>query len=111
MKTFLFSIDLEEFYAVGSQKNFRRTPLPDLAEKYLDLLRRHKMRATFFIVGEIAAQFPATVAAIAGEGHELACQRKRTNRLNSSTPASLAMNRGRNFNGFPRSHWVRTPDF
>jgi polysaccharide deacetylase family protein (PEP-CTERM system associated) len=71
MKTFLFSVDLEEFYA--ERADFRRTPLPELTERYLEFLRRHRMHATFFVVGEIAEKFPATIRAIAAEGHELAC--------------------------------------
>ncbi|HYR58228.1 MAG TPA: polysaccharide deacetylase family protein, partial [Chthoniobacteraceae bacterium] len=39
----------------------------------LEFLRRHRMRATFFVVGEIAERFPGTIRAIAAEGHELAC--------------------------------------
>lgn len=71
MKLFLFSIDLEEFYA--ERTDFRRTPLPELTERYLEFLRRHKMKSTFFVVGEIAAQHPSLIRAIAAEGHELAC--------------------------------------
>jgi polysaccharide deacetylase family protein (PEP-CTERM system associated) len=71
VKIFLFSIDLEEFYA--EQPEFGRTPLPDLVERYLELLRRRQMKATFFVVGEIAEKFPAVIRAIAAEGHELAC--------------------------------------
>jgi len=71
VKTFLFSIDLEEFYAERAE--FRRTPLPELVERYLALLRRRKMTATFFVVGEIAKRFPSVIRSIAAEGHELAC--------------------------------------
>ncbi|MBU0679595.1 MAG: polysaccharide deacetylase family protein [Verrucomicrobia bacterium] len=70
-KIFLFSIDLEEFYAVRS--NFRRTPLPHLTESYLEFLKRHNAKTTFFIVGELAEQFKSTIRDIAAEGHELAC--------------------------------------
>jgi polysaccharide deacetylase family protein (PEP-CTERM system associated) len=71
VKTFLFSIDLEEFYAERAE--FRRTPLPELVERYLELLRHRGMKATFFVVGEIAKKFPAALRAISEEGHELAC--------------------------------------
>ena len=73
MSEFLFSIDLEEFYAADATRDFRRTPLPQLAELYLDFLRRQKMKATFFVVGEVAEKFASTVRAIAAEGHELGC--------------------------------------
>jgi polysaccharide deacetylase family protein (PEP-CTERM system associated) len=71
VKTFLFSIDLEEFYAERAE--FFRTPLPELVERYLTLLRQRQMKATFFVVGEIAQKFPTALRDIAAEGHELAC--------------------------------------
>ena len=86
---FLFSIDLEEFYAAERQETFRRTPLPELAERLLEFLRRARMRCTFFVVGEIAARFPAAVRAIAAEGHELACHTHTHRPLGEHTPASL----------------------
>ena len=39
----------------------------------LALLERHRVRATFFVLGEVAARHPALVCAIADAGHELAC--------------------------------------
>src|SRR5262249_11964437 len=38
----------------------------------LELLDRHRLRATFFLLGENAARFPHYVAAIALRGHEIA---------------------------------------
>lgn len=87
MKTFLFSIDLEEFYAVRA--DFRRTPLPELVESYLTLLRARQMRATFFVVGEIARKFPEVIRAIAAEGHELGCHTYDHLPLNEQTATSL----------------------
>lgn len=89
MKTFLFSVDFEEFYAAERQETFRRTPLPELAERLLEFLRRAGMRCTFFVVGEIAERFPEAVRAIAEEGHELACHTHTHRPLNEHTPASL----------------------
>ena len=87
MKTFLFSIDLEEFYAERAE--FRRTPLPELAERYLTLLRRRQMKATFFIVGEIAQKFPGVIRDLAAEGHELACHTFDHIPLNERNPDTL----------------------
>jgi polysaccharide deacetylase family protein (PEP-CTERM system associated) len=39
----------------------------------LDLLRRHEVKATFFILGEVARRFPQIVRQIDREGHELGC--------------------------------------
>jgi len=38
----------------------------------LDLLERHDVRATFFVVGQVAEQYPDRVEAIVRAGHELA---------------------------------------
>ena len=96
MKSFLFSIDFEEFYAAERQETFRRTPLPVLAEGYLDFLRRAGMRCTFFVVGEIAERYPEAVRAIAAEGHELGCHTHTHRPLNEHTPASLREDLQRN---------------
>ncbi|HWL53952.1 MAG TPA: polysaccharide deacetylase family protein [Chthoniobacteraceae bacterium] len=88
-RTFLFSVDLEEFSAVGGNRSFRRTPLPELAERYLAFLRRHRARATFFVVGETARAFPGTIRDIAAEGHELACHTDAHRTLDRYTPATF----------------------
>ena len=48
---------------------------PDPADtpQILDLLDRHRARATFFLIGERAAKFPALVAEIVRRGHEVGC--------------------------------------
>lgn len=89
MKTFLFSVDLEEFYAAANQESFFRTPLPELTERLLAFLRRAEMRCTFFVVGEIAERFPGALRAIAAEGHELGCHTHTHRPLDEHTPNSL----------------------
>ncbi len=96
MAVFLFSVDLEEFQAANPARVFRLTPLPELAEIYLAFLRRHKMKATFFVVGEVAKKFPETVRAIAAEGHEIGCHTHRHLPLDEYTPASLRDDLSRN---------------
>jgi len=39
----------------------------------LDLLKRHHVKATFFVLGEVARRFPEAVRQIGREGHELGC--------------------------------------
>lgn len=96
MKTFLFSVDFEEFYAAERQETYRRTPLPELAERLLEFLRSAGMRCTFFVVGEVAERFPETVRAIAAEGHELGCHTHTHLPLDEHTPASLREDLRRN---------------
>jgi len=39
----------------------------------LDLLKKHQVKATFFVLGEVARRFPEVVRQIDREGHELGC--------------------------------------
>ncbi|MEI6562349.1 MAG: polysaccharide deacetylase family protein [Verrucomicrobiota bacterium] len=96
MSPFLFSVDLEEFTPAQPGADFRRTALPKLTEGYLELLRRHQARATFFVVGEVAEQFPSLVREIAAEGHELACHTHTHRPLNRHTPESFRDDLARN---------------
>lgn len=47
-------------------------PHATLTPKLLDLLAARKMKATFFVVGQCAAEYPEIVARAAREGHEIA---------------------------------------
>ncbi|NCO93633.1 MAG: hypothetical protein COZ06_09940 [Armatimonadetes bacterium CG_4_10_14_3_um_filter_66_18] len=47
-------------------------PRPFFTEKILEILRQHRARATFFLVGKMAAAYPDLVRAIQKDGHELA---------------------------------------
>src|SRR5436305_5700573 len=47
-------------------------PSSKLTPKLLDLLAAHHIKATFFLIGENAAQYPEFYAREAKEGHEVA---------------------------------------
>jgi len=75
------TVDLEEYYhgaefeaALGFGGRER---LPSRAEtstrRVLELLGRHGVRATFFVVGTLAERHPRLLRRIAAEGHEIAC--------------------------------------
>src|SRR5688572_5831219 len=49
-----------------------RTVVREGTGKILEALRRHRARATFFVVGEVARHHPDLVRRIVDEGHELA---------------------------------------
>jgi len=55
----------------------------------LDLLRERGIKATFFVVGEIAQHHPRLIAAIVAEGHELACHGMSHRPLWQMTPDEL----------------------
>jgi peptidoglycan-N-acetylglucosamine deacetylase len=46
-------------------------PHPERTPRVLDLLRRHRIRATFFVVGERALAHPEIIERMVGEGHQL----------------------------------------
>jgi len=46
-------------------------PHPELTPRVLDTLRRHGIKATFFLRGDMAAASPAIVERISAEGHSI----------------------------------------
>jgi polysaccharide deacetylase family protein (PEP-CTERM system associated) len=81
MITNALTVDVEEYYhaaifrrgtkALGSGRFESRVEAS--LQQLLSLLGNHYTRATFFVLGEIAADHPAMVRQIAAEGHEIAC--------------------------------------
>lgn len=72
-RRWFFSVDVEDprdSFADGDRFPER---VPALTQAYLDLLRRHGGRGTFFFVGTVARRHPDLVRAIAAEGHEIGC--------------------------------------
>lgn len=68
------SFDLEHWYSATLLRSEVEDPtdrIKDSVGIVLDLLRRHDVRATFFTVGEVAAEFPGLVEEIQNEGHEI----------------------------------------
>lgn len=73
-------ITLQKWYpgsfVIGGPRNVRKVALtfddvpdPRYTAKVLDILARHKVRATFFVVGSRAAKYPAIVRRMQREGH------------------------------------------
>lgn len=72
------SIDLEDWY----YPEFVRDKVPldarvarigPVTDKILNLLDHYRIRATFFVLGEVAAKDPALIKRIHSSGHEIAC--------------------------------------
>lgn len=63
------------FYVESAEKRLALTiddgPHPEVTPPLLDVLRRHGVRATFFLLGENARRYPELVERIREEGHEL----------------------------------------
>lgn len=51
--------------------SFDDGPNPTFTPQVLDILERHQAKATFFLIGERASQYPKLVARIKADGHEV----------------------------------------
>lgn len=75
------SIDLEDWFHIIGEPGLEATAAWDAhpsiveaeTEIMLETLRDHGVTATFFVLGWIAAKYPALIARIAAQGHEIAC--------------------------------------
>jgi len=79
--TNVLTVDVEDYFH-PSEVQRRASPgswheLPPrveaATERVLDLLDRHGVKATFFVLGWVAERQPALVSAIASAGHEIGC--------------------------------------
>ncbi|MFN3387934.1 MAG: polysaccharide deacetylase family protein [Allosphingosinicella sp.] len=94
--SYLFGVDLED---VRPQAPGGAAYAPRVAHnvaRYLDFLRRHDARGTFFVVGEVARAEPDLIRRIAGEGHEIACHSDRHVPLDRQDPAAFRDDVSRN---------------
>lgn len=90
----ILSVNLEDWFQVGvfhkliSREQWYRfdTRLERNAAATLDLLDKANTKATFFVLGWVAEQFPQLVAEIARHGHEIACCDFAHRQLNELTP-------------------------
>lgn len=70
------TIDVEDYYSILARDRLGfETPPTDAVvrctEQILELLGRHGVTATFFVLGEVAEVFPQLVRRIAAAGHEI----------------------------------------
>lgn len=73
-----FSFDIEDWHhsevnLVGEEARARETIVREGTERILDLLARHRLRCTFFVLGAVVREHPDLVRRMVAEGHELAC--------------------------------------
>lgn len=77
----IISVDVEEYFHPTELATCVRpdewTTLPSLVEpetrRVLDILDRHHVTGTFFILGWVAQRYPGLVREIASRGHEMGC--------------------------------------
>jgi polysaccharide deacetylase family protein (PEP-CTERM system associated) len=79
--TNIFTVNLEEWCCVPELRNAidprtwpRQVPrVQAFTGKLLDMLDRHRVRATFFVSGFVASRYPDLVTEVGRRGHEVAC--------------------------------------
>ena len=89
-----FTIDVEEYFQVSAfdssvpRCQWHRLPsrLGQSIDVLLELLERHEMAATFFVLGWIAEHHPEIVRRIAEAGHEIASHGWSHRRVSTLTP-------------------------
>ena len=84
----ILTFDIEEWYIEkvyhgGRTKQYLQ--YYNYFDRILDLLDRHDVKATFFCVGGMAADFPNVVKQIAERGHEVGCHSNTHQWLNKMT--------------------------
>ncbi len=92
-----FSVDVEDYYHVSAfEKVVSRADWEGYAsrvagntERLLELLDRHGVRATFFVLGWVAERHPRLVRAIHRRGHEIGCHGYWHRLVYSQSPAEF----------------------
>lgn len=89
-----FTVDVEDYFQVAAfekviqqtQWNMYPSRVERNTNKILEILDAHGVKATFFIVGWIAEQYPFMVKEIANSGHQIACHSYRHKKIYLQTP-------------------------
>jgi polysaccharide deacetylase family protein (PEP-CTERM system associated) len=94
---FVLTVDVEEWFHVcgvpglEGPEQWRRLPsrVDADVDRLLELLERHRARATFFVLGWLAETRPGLVGRIASAGHEIGCHSHLHQPVNGLEPASF----------------------
>jgi len=93
----VLSVDVEEYYHAtvfqegtrGQARGAFGSRVEESMDRVLGLLADADVRATCFVLGEVAAAHPALVRKIVGEGHEVACHGQRHELVSRQSPAQF----------------------
>ncbi|MBU1567577.1 MAG: polysaccharide deacetylase family protein [Proteobacteria bacterium] len=96
MSSILLSVDLEDVRDWVKDGVRYREGVPENTRSYLDQFKRWGVRATFFVVGEVARRYPRLIGEIVGAGHELACHGDVHLQLDKLTPKEFRADMRRN---------------
>ncbi len=85
----ILTFDTEEWFIEKRNhggREFRYKEFDVYLKKVLDLLDEKSLKATFFCLGKVAAEFPYVVRDIADRGHEIGCHSNEHLWLNTMSP-------------------------
>jgi polysaccharide deacetylase family protein (PEP-CTERM system associated) len=90
----ILTVNLEDYFQVGAFNKFVQSNkwgrfecrVEQHVTRTLDLLDKHKAKATFFVLGWIAEHYPHVVAAVAQRGHEVASRGYYHRTVSTMTP-------------------------
>ncbi len=107
----LLTVDLEEWFVVEALKGRRDlsdwdsqpSTLDINVRRLLQMFRDHDVRATWFILGWCAERFPALIAQIAADGHEIACHSFGHCRVDTMTPEEFRADTSRAINAITQA--------
>ncbi len=86
MSSLLLSVDLEDVRDWVKDGTGYREGVPENTRNYLYHFKRWGVKATFFVVGEVARRYPWLIGEIVEAGHELACHGDVHLQLDKLTP-------------------------
>jgi polysaccharide deacetylase family protein (PEP-CTERM system associated) len=92
---FLFSVDVEDFPVIENGKEAWAGRVDYLLNKYLEFLNLYKMKATFFVLGEVAEKNPKIIEMILEQGHEVGCHGYSHIPLTKQDPKTFAQDIGK----------------
>lgn len=88
-RTYLFSIDLEDVrLGLKDYNKFEERVILN-TKKYLAWLNKHNFKCTFFVVGNIATNYPELIKEIIENGHEIGCHTSSHIPLDKRTPETF----------------------
>jgi polysaccharide deacetylase family protein (PEP-CTERM system associated) len=94
------TVDVEDGINISMRDNFQVEMEPtgrveDNMEIILEICERNKVRATFFILGEIAEKFPELIKRVGAAGHEIGVHGYHHDQIFKLTPDKLKADLGR----------------
>ena len=108
------SFDFEHWHSATLLRPEVTDPVDHIEESaavVLDLFDQHDVRATFFIVGEVAEEYPELIAAVREAGHEIASHGHTHTPLFDLTPEEFAGELTASANAIERASGVEPAGF